>query len=431
MKAVGIIAEYNPMHQGHIYQIQEAKRRSRADLCVIVMSGDFVQRGEPALVSKYVRAKTALQHGADLVLELPTVYAASSAERFASGGISTLEALGVQAISFGSESGNLTTLQAAADVLSKEPPAYKKELRAQLSSGLTFPQARAKALMTYWKESGHDSFKNRMNGFSADSLLECLSAPNDLLAIEYLKAIKHIRYSPEIIPIRRIGAGHDAKIQGSQEYFSASAIRSALLLARQKKSVPSSYTQAAPLARIQDALAAPIQDDVPLLCADDIASLLYAKLEEIWYRSEYKKGRAIEHLKTYSDCSPSLAAKIFLNFNAALPLNEYISKIKTRDLTRSRISRTLLHIFLDITEEKASRYQVSLPYIRVLGFTRKGQTYLHESVDSCPVPLITKPSAAVPLLVDDIHAANLYNQIAYQKSGVKLSDEFHAGILRL
>ena len=152
MKTVGIIAEYNPFHKGHAYQLQKAKELSGADYAVIVMSGDFVQRGYPAIVDKYVRAEMALRAGADLVIELPVSYAVGSAEAFAQGAVSVLEALGcVDFLCFGSESGDLDTLLSYAWLFEEEPPAYRAFLQDFLRQGFSFPAARSRAAEEYRK----------------------------------------------------------------------------------------------------------------------------------------------------------------------------------------------------------------------------------------------------------------------------------------
>ena len=155
MKAVGLITEYNPFHNGHLYHLREAVKMTQADVCIAVMSGNFVQRGEPAMIHKYARCRAAVDCGVNLVVELPSFYALSSAEFFADGAVQVCDALAVSSLVFGSECGELTPLQAAADILVREPDDYRQALKNALATGKTFPQARQEALIHCLKVSGH------------------------------------------------------------------------------------------------------------------------------------------------------------------------------------------------------------------------------------------------------------------------------------
>lgn len=214
MRVVGVIAEYNPLHNGHIYHLERAKALSNADFCIVVLSGNFVQRGEAACMDKYTRAGWAVKAGADLVLELPSVYAVASAERFALGGVRTLLSAGVVTdLAFGCEATDVETLYRLCEVLVSEPPSFRSALHRHLSMGKSYPRARYDALADI--------------GVPEDMLL-ALTQPNNILAIEYLRALG--TYAPEIrpVPVTRIGGGyHTETLTGT--YSSASAIRKALL----------------------------------------------------------------------------------------------------------------------------------------------------------------------------------------------------------
>ena len=215
-KTVGIIAEYNPFHNGHAYQIREVRKQSGADYIIIVMSGDFVQRGRPALLDKYARARLALLGGADLVLELPCAAASGSAARFAQEAVRILDRLGVvQELWFGSEAGELAPLLEAAAVLAEEPPHFRNALRQSLRQGNSYPLARQKAL----EACSADGEK-----LAAPELL-CL--PNNILGIEYCTALKRLRSSVLPRTLKRVGSGyHDRQASGS--FASASALRLAV-----------------------------------------------------------------------------------------------------------------------------------------------------------------------------------------------------------
>ena len=224
MKTVGIIAEYNPFHKGHAYHLQKAKELADADYAVVVLSGDFVQRGGPAIVDKYLRAEMALRSGADLVLELPVSYAAGSAEAFAQGAVSVLEAVGcVDALCFGSEAGGLSALLSYARLFEEEPPAYRELLKEALRQGFSFPAARSRAAEEY------RNLTERILPCCADDA-DCrrsaslLEEPNNILGVEYCRAL--IRRNSSIRPLtlpRRSSGYHDLSLD--TEMASASAIR--------------------------------------------------------------------------------------------------------------------------------------------------------------------------------------------------------------
>ena len=216
MRMAGVIAEYNPLHNGHVYHLERTRAQTGCDYVAVVMSGDYVQRGEPAVADKFTRASWALQSGADIVLELPAVYAAASAERFAAGGVRILAGTGVLThLCFGSETPDVRQLQAAADALSQEPPAFRETLKEELSLGKSYPRARYDALARCG---------------ASETLLRVLSAPNSILGVEYIRFLRQYAPGAQPVAIGRIGAGYNdaALIEG--RFSSATAIREALCL---------------------------------------------------------------------------------------------------------------------------------------------------------------------------------------------------------
>ena len=206
MNVIGIIAEYNPFHNGHAYQIAHVKKNLHADYIVVAASGDYVQRGEPALLDKYTRARMALSSGADLVLELPVLWSTASAELFADAGISLFEKTGcVNGICFGAESGDLALLRRIADVLADEPAALKASLKRNLKSGNTFPKAREAALLSYFADAAD---QDGALPVSTETLSSLLASPNNILALEYLKSLR--RRASSITPylLKREGAAY-------------------------------------------------------------------------------------------------------------------------------------------------------------------------------------------------------------------------------
>ena len=242
MNVIGIIAEYNPFHNGHAYQIAHVRKNLHADYIVVATSGDYVQRGEPALLDKYTRARMALSSGADVVLELPVLWSTASAELFADAGISLFEKTGcVNGICFGAESGDLALLRRIADVLADEPADLKASLKHNLKSGSTFPKAREAALLSYFSGSaGQDGALP----VSAEALSSLLASPNNILALEYLKALR--RRASSITPylLKREGAAyHETSIRSgaSEVPASASAIHSSPVAPEHPKILPTGF----------------------------------------------------------------------------------------------------------------------------------------------------------------------------------------------
>ena len=211
MKTAGIIAEYNPFHRGHEYQIQYTREKLGADYVIVAMSGDYVQRGTPALISKHLRTEMALRCGADLVLEMPVSVSTASAEAFAMGGVSLLDSLGVvDILCFGSESGEITALKELAEVLVEEPEEYRILLKSFLSQGLSFPAARSQALTEYFKNPRNftgDDFDGVLTPL-LNQVTRILNTPNNILGIEYCKALLRLNSKIQPVTIRREGMGY-------------------------------------------------------------------------------------------------------------------------------------------------------------------------------------------------------------------------------
>ena len=435
MKAVGITAEYNPMHTGHIWQLQEARRLSGAGCTVVVMSGFFTQRGTPAILDKYTRARAALLSGADLVLELPVVYATGSAELFALGAVRTLKELSVSYLSFGSESADLARIGQIARVLADEPESYTSCLRESQRQGKPFPAAREEAVITSLKSQTETGALAA--DVSHDAILKILRLPNDILATEYMKAAYRENASFIYIPVKRIGAGHDRpaeEVHDTPEDFTVPGALSASAIREKIKEASGSLPTGSE--RFLTALAPSLADgfrrcSYTTLDAEDFAPLLCAKLEDILYQSDYSKSKAAQRLTLFEDISESLAMRIINTFDPSLSFSEFVSSIKNRSITFSRVSRALCHILLGITKETALRYRGALPYIRILGFTKTGQEYLHEYAAKISCPIITKTADNKESFPEDRHAASLYRQVLAKKSGQKFPDEFHTGIIRI
>lgn len=423
MNVAGIIAEYNPFHKGHQYQLDEVRRRTGADYIVVVMSGDFVQRGEPAIIDKYRRTRMALDGGADLVLELPVCLATSSAEYFAMGGVSLLDRLGVvDTLCFGSESGDLAALQQAAKLLSDEPELFQAELKRRLAAGVSYPRARAEALKAILGVTGTNPIPAVIP-----------TAPNDILAVEYLKALNRTRSAMEPLAIRRQGQGYHCDaladvFSPTGGFASASAIRHALLGKPDARTFSPALT-----AQLPAASRTCLADAPAFLAADSLSAILNARLLQLLHDEQA--------LSSFADLSPELAARLKQHTLDFASFSGRIQQLKTRSYTYSRISRALLHLLLGITNEDMTRIQQLryAPYARVLGFRQSAEPLLHAIKKSTDLKLITKTADAAQLLTadrlrvlnQDFHASHLYQSLVYAASGQQMKNEYTQSVVIL
>lgn len=355
MQVLGIIAEYNPFHSGHRYHISEIRREFGPDAFIVcVMSGNWVQRGDAALCDKWTRSLCALRGGVDLVLELPTLWAVSSAETFAAGGISLLSSTGlVDTLSFGSEVGTLSPLQESANFLSTAD--YTAALRQYLDQGLSFSVARQQAA-----------------NFCLGKVADCLNTPNNNLGVEYLRAIKRLGSALKASTILRQGAAHDSDAS-SFSFCSASYLRNQLLSDHCAKLNP--YLT---------------PEDAALLRTTGFASLSYCT------RGVFSRLRSLspEEYLSLPDCGEGLHNRLSEAALQSNTLDELYQKAKSRRYTHARIRRLVLWSFLGLT---AADRPVTPPYLRVLGMNNRGQTLLKKMKQTSSVPILTKAAHAQKL----------------------------------
>ena len=434
MRTAGIIAEYNPFHRGHEYQIRYTKEKLEADYVIIAMSGDYVQRGTPALLSKHARAEMALRCGADLVLEMPVSFSTASAEAFAMGGVSLLDSLSVvDMLCFGSEAGEISALKELAEILVEEPEEYKILLKSFLSQGLSFPAARSQALTEYFKNPQNfygDDFDDVLTPL-LNEVTQILNTPNNILGIEYCKALLRLNSRIRPVTIRREGMGyHETAIcpgessnaspepQNSSDFFaSATAIRN---LATQNPSELNTL-----MSQIPDK-AFPVFRKLissgEFLTESAFDSILsYCIMRE-----------TIQSLSSYMDVSESLARRIFNQQNLLQTFSQSVSVLKTRELTQTRIQRALLHIVLNIHAAPAR-----IPFARILGFRKESSELLSHIKKHSRIPLITKLSdvqklqnpEAELILSETVFASNLYEKLLCLKTGKKFCHESQKQII--
>lgn len=452
MKIIGIIAEYNPFHNGHAYQLSKVREETGADYIAVAMSGDFVQRGEPAIIDKYARTEMALQSGADLVLELPALWSTASAEAFAMAGVTLFEKMGcVDGICFGAETDNLPLLTTIADILTDEPEDYRRLLSSFLKKGMSFPSARAQALCEIFKAAALPNTENSSFETTIEILSDILNSPNNILAIEYLKALKRLHSSMKPILLKRIGAGyHDTEINAAETNSpkkaetiptaSATAIRNLIF---SKNTVISPVIPASPdSVLLPNVLQSSMPDSAlriltdylkqyPPIHVDDFSPLLGYQLLT-WDKNSISR---------IGDITPEIANRLYNNRYQYHSFSQFCQLNKSREVTYTRINRILLHLILQITEDTYAlgRFLDYIPYLRILGFKKCNSSLLSVIKKSASIPMISKLAdasvslshEAIKLLGKDIFAADLYEQTKGIKSRASSHSEYAQEIVRI
>lgn len=345
MKVTATVAEYNPIHKGHEMHLSSARHNTGADRVIAVMSGDFVQRGCPAVISKYERAGSALAAGADLVLELPVCYSTGSMEYFARGSVSLLQKTGVvDCISFGSECGDISLLKEAASLTGSLDDKQNEKLKDLLAEGVNY----SNAINSVIPLPSH--------------ITELLKSPNNLLGVAYIKAAYDLDFECDFHTMKRFGSAYHDDSKGA---LSSTALRKELLAGGCG------------------------------LCEDDFSLLLFYKLQSV-IEGSATTGEAASYLTSYLDVSASLAGKIINKYKHASSFSSLSDELKSRDLNHARINRALIHILLDIKKAKVNEYISGgyNYYIKPLGFKKEATDLLHEIKKRASVPLISKNADA-------------------------------------
>ena len=391
---LGIVAEYNPFHNGHLHHIEESIKSTNADYVVCVISGNFVQRGNTSIVDKWTKAKMAIACGADLVLELPTVYSISSAENFAEGAIKVLDSLGIVThISFGIEAKELSTLNNIANVLFEEPKEYLTMLNHELSKGVSFPKARENALLVYLNDVKR--YANVLNG------------ANNILAIEYLKAMKKLKSNLNPIGIKREKVLYNDE-EIVDDFASATAIRK-MISNRQF-------------------------NDIRKVIPNSSYVLLGRELKKGHYVIDLSKFQdeilyilrkmTIDEIKNLPDVSEGLENAIKNAANSCNNIIDLVNIIKSKRYTQTRIQRILVYALLGITKKMMEDSKKATPYVRVLGYSDKGKKLISEISKANPkLNVVTsvkkfiessKSKVLKEMLLTDIYATNVYT-LGYEK----------------
>lgn len=408
MKTGAIVAEYNPFHKGHQYQLEHFRKISDLDYIIVIMSGNFTQRGEPAWMPKHLRAKMALLGGADLVLELPAYYATGSAHIFAEGAIAHFNALGcVDELCFGCEMNDdfishQNKLAHTADILINEPPLFKEILSAKLKQGLSYPAARADALKTLLPDS------------------DILFKPNNILALEYMIALKKTNSKIKPVPIRRQGPGYHS-IETNHEFSSASALRKAMN------------------AQIDlDELVGLPSDSLKII-QEHYHSSLPITLDDFSSMFGMSFLNASSNLNIYADMTEEIAHRMECHFHNYSHLPSFLLDIKTKAYTYSRLCRCATHILTNQRKDVLNQAKLDgcAYYARVLGFRKTASPLLSMIKKNGTIPLISKMANyqqnlignGLSMIETDIFASNIYRTATQMKYGKPLKNEFNENIV--
>lgn len=388
MNITGIVVEYNPFHKGHLYHIQKTREITQCDGIVAVMSGNFVQRGIPAVIDKWTRTKMALMNGVDLVIELPSLYSLSSAEFFSNGAVSILNNLGiVNNLCFGSEYGSTDLLNYISNIYIEEPIEFKKYLKENLNLGLAYPDARSKALIKFIKNG-----KNK--NLSDLSINEIISSPNNILGIEYCKSLRKLKSSIKTFSIKREGSSYNSTCLESN-FSSATSIRKYIKYNKNLEGIKPYVPE-----NIYELLLILKSHKYNFVFEDSMLSFL--KYKSILY------GSSIEKLP---DVSEGIHNRIYKFLNKSGDFNELITSVKTKRYTYTRISRILCQFFIGF--ENFNTYElrkITCPYARILGATGKGIEILKLAKSKASIPIYTKlPKNLNEVLSLDIQSTKAYS----------------------
>lgn len=349
MRSCGIVVEYNPFHNGHLYHIERARQISQAEVVIAVMSGNFLQRGEPAIFDKWVRAKEALTHGADIVIELPVEWSVQSADYFAKGAVQLLHAMRCDAICFGTDSHESFDYETFGSFVKENQQEVEKTFRSLQDSSLSYPQKMTEVFQKIYP----------------DISLDCTS-PNHILGLSYAKENALYETPMKIYPILRNSADYHDAVFSSEKIASATAIRKAVSENRETSNYVPEQTQT------------------------DLKTQHASSWEDYWSYLQYKiLSTEVEELRQIYQMNEGLEYRIKRAAMDSESFEQFIQLVKSKRYTQTRLQRLACYVLLNIKEEEIKR-QWSNPYLHLLGFTNKGQLYLKEKKKSIKVPLISK-----------------------------------------
>ncbi|MGL4914241.1 MAG: nucleotidyltransferase [Romboutsia sp.] len=404
MNILGLIVEYNPFHNGHLYHLTKSRQTTNATHTVAIMSGNFLQRGEPALFDKYTRAEIAIKNGVDLVIELPTMFACQSAEFFAHGAITTLNSLNcIDSICFGSEEGNVDILYTISKILVNEPDEFKASLRKYLDEGMLYPTARSLALFDYIN-------KFNLLDISKEKLLSILNSSNNILGLEYMKCLLKLKSNIKPFTISRVSASYNSENIDSN-ICSATAIRKSL----------KDYNN---LSLIKNVVPSPTYDILENKLINNFEPMFDDKYFDLIKSIVIRENNLLDK---YFDVNEGIENKIYQNVFTSSTLNDLQLSVKSKRYTLTKIKRTLNNILLGITKEDMNIVKdiTSIPYVRILAFNDKGREIIKAIKNNSDINIINKFSKTsfsmndkvFKTLIDyDIKTSNMYNLVYYKNN---------------
>jgi predicted nucleotidyltransferase len=400
MKALGLVVEYNPFHNGHLHHLKESIKKTNADVVVAVMSGHFLQRGEPAILSKWIRTKMALECGVDLVVELPYAFATQKAETFANGAISILDALFCDFLCFGSESGDITPFLYTSQFLKESKETYDNSVHSYMKTGVSYPKALTLA------------FNNLGNN---ENLLD-LTLPNNILGFHYVTAIHKLKSRMQPFTIKRTSAGYHDEHFHSPTIASATSIRKALF---SDTANVDNYVPEATMKRLQE----------------NKQHYTLHRWENYFHLLKYRiLSMTTDEIQSIYEVEEGLENRIMEKILHATSFQDFMERMKTKRYTWTRLQRLCTHLLTNTTKEQMNDVNVSQtsPYIRLLGMSQIGQAYLSKVKKQVHLPIISKLSSFDhPLLHLDIKAANTYFMIYDEPlRSQRLQEEFSTPPIR-
>ncbi len=410
MKVLGIITEYNPFHQGHQLHLNKSLEKSKADACICIMSGSFLQRGTPAIINQWARTEMALRSGVDLLIQLPVVYSLRSAEHFAWGAVKLLDSTKItDTICFGSELGQIEPLVEIAKILLEEPAEFKFNLKNELDHGLSYPQARSNALKNYLDSNPNITVNPKQS-------MQIITNPNNILGLEYIKALLKLDSAIQPLTIQRQGSSyHEKEIK---PIASASAIR---------RAIEKNFTKGTELINLN------LAQLLPELTTSILNREFSNNLGPIFYDDfgdnilTILRRMTRDEIKKFENVHSGLENRIKDAADQATSLTDLINLIKTKRFTQTRIQRILSQILLNITEKDLLKFDLAggPQYFRVLGFNNRGRHLLKLIKERSSLPLITnlsnhyqssyQPQNILQEMINyDLRANNIYT-LAYQE----------------